>query len=85
MAWSRPPCRAQARYGVMFVLDRAAATCLMGVALEFVAGGPSADHFRLLSLGRPLADYPVDLVTADGKRAHLRTDAKGEVHLVPAA
>lgn len=57
----------------------------MGVALEFVATGSSADHFRLFSLGRPLADYPIDLVTADGKRAHLKTDGKGEVHLAPGA
>lgn len=65
--------------------NRAAASRPMGVALEFVASGPSADHFRLLSLGRPLADYPVDLVTADGKRAHLTTDTKGEVHLASGA
>jgi len=65
--------------------NRAAATRPMGVALEFIASGASANHFRLLSLGRPLADYPVDLVTADGKRAHLKTDGKGEVHLAPAA
>jgi len=53
----------------------------MGVDLEFVATGASADHFRLLSRGRPLADYPIDLVGADGKRGHLKTDGKGEVHL----
>jgi hypothetical protein len=53
----------------------------MGVALEFIATGASADHFRLLSLGRPLADYPVDLVNADGKRTQLKTDSKGEVHI----
>ena len=57
----------------------------MGVALEFVATGSSADHFRLLSLGRPLTDYPIDLVTADGKRTHLKTDNKGEIHLAPDA
>lgn len=52
-----------------------------GVVLEFVASGSSADHFKLLNLGRPLADYPVDLVAADSKRTHLKTDDKGEVHL----
>lgn len=63
----------------------AAAARPMGVALEFVAAGASEDHFQLLSLGRPLADYPIDLVTADGKRAHLKTDRKGEVHLASGA
>lgn len=61
--------------------NRAAAARPMGVALEFVAVGSSADHFRLLSLGRALPNYPVDLVTADGKRGHHKTDVKGEVHL----
>lgn len=65
--------------------NTAAAARPMGVALEFVATGSSADHFRLFSLGRPLADYPIDLVTADGMRAHLKTDGKGEVHLAPGA
>lgn len=65
--------------------NRAAAARPMGVALEFVATGSSADHFRLLNLGRPLADYPIDLVTADGKRAHLKTDGSGEVHLTSGA
>lgn len=53
----------------------------MGVALEFIASGSSNNHFRLLSLGRSLTNYPVDLVNADGKRTHLMTDNKGEVHL----
>ncbi len=57
----------------------------MGVALEFIATGTSADHFRLLNLGQPLADYPVDLVNAEGKRAHLRTDSNGEVHIASEA
>lgn len=61
--------------------DTGAAARPMGVALEFISTGSSADHFRLLSLGRPLADYPVDLVRADGKRQHLKTDNSGEVHL----
>ena len=61
--------------------DRSVASGALGVDLEFVASGTAADHFRLLSLGRPLGDYPVDLVSADGKRLHLKTDAKGEVHL----
>ena len=52
-----------------------------GAALEFVTSGASADHFRLLSLGQPLRDYPIDLVSGDGKRRHLKTDAKGEIHL----
>lgn len=61
--------------------DTGAAARPMGVALEFIPTGSSTDHFRLLSLKRPLADYPVDLVSADGKRQHLKTDKKGEVHL----
>ena len=65
--------------------NRVAAARPMGVALEFVATGSSVDHFRLLSVGRPLADYPINLVTADGKRAHLKTDGRGEVRLAPEA
>ncbi len=60
---------------------RAAASRPFGVALEFVGIGASAGHFRLLSGGRPLPDHPVDLVTQDGKRSHIRTDVRGEVHL----
>lgn len=65
--------------------NTAAAARPMGVALEFVATGSSADHFRLLSLGLPLTDYPIDLVSEDGKRAHFRTDGQGEIHLAPGA
>jgi len=60
---------------------RSVANRPFGVALEFVGVGASADHFRLLSSGRPLPDHPVDLVTQDGERNHIRTDARGEVHL----
>ena len=60
---------------------RAVANRPLGVALEFVGIGASAGHFRLLSGGRPLPDHPVDLVTQDGKRSHIRTDVRGEVHL----
>lgn len=52
--------------------------------LEFVTDGASAAHFRLLAGGMPIADYPVDLVGADGKRQHLKTDGSGKVH-VPAS
>lgn len=51
--------------------------------LEFVADGASDHHFSLLASGSPLANYPVDLVGSDGKRQHLKTDARGKVH-VPA-
>lgn len=61
--------------------DRAAAATPVGIELEFVGEGPNADHFRLLSGGRPLGNHPVDLVTSDGARRHLRTDAQGQVHL----
>lgn len=60
---------------------RTVATRPLGAALEFVASSAAADHFRLLSLGQALRDYPIDLVSSDGKRRHLKTDAKGEVHL----
>lgn len=61
--------------------DRSAAARPLGADLEFVSSGGAADHFRLLSLGKPLADYPIDLVTTDGKRLHLTTDGSGELHL----
>lgn len=53
----------------------------LGADLEFVASGAAGDHFRLLSRGKPLPGYPIDLVSGEGKRSHLKTDAKGEVHL----
>ena len=28
-----------------------------------------------------MPDYPVDIVDSNGKRTHLKTNAKGEVHL----
>ena len=51
--------------------------------LEFVARGAGFDHFQLIGSGRPLGNYPVDLVGSDGKTQHLTTDAQGMVH-VPA-
>lgn len=53
--------------------------------LEFVAHGTGGDHFQLLSGGRPLGNYPVDLVGSEGKRQHLSTDADGLVHLPASA
>ncbi len=61
--------------------NRSVAARPLGADLEFVTSGATADHFRLLSLGQPLADYPIDLVAGDGKRRHLKTDAKGEIHI----
>lgn len=52
--------------------------------LEFVAHGSTREHFQLIAGGRPLGNYPVDLVGSDGKRQHLSTDAQGMVH-VPAS
>lgn len=49
--------------------------------LEFVVHGSAGEHFQLIGGGRPLADYPVDLVGRDGKRQHLATDAEGVVRL----
>lgn len=65
--------------------NRAAAGQSFGAPLEFVGRRGSASHYVLLGNGRPLANYPVDLVGADGKRAHLNTDARGEIHLPPSA
>lgn len=53
----------------------------LGVPLEFVAGDSGRRHFRLLHEGRALGNYPVDLVTSDGNRHHLSTDARGDVHV----
>lgn len=61
--------------------NRSAAARPVGFALEFVGVGSRADHFRLLSKGRPLANHPVDLVTSTGQRRHLSTDRGGQVHL----
>lgn len=52
--------------------------------LEFVMHGATREHFQLIANGRPLGNYPVDLVGSDGKRQHLTSDAQGMVH-VPAA
>ena len=52
-----------------------------GASLEFVGRSASFEHFRLLAGGKPLANYPVDLVGQSGKRQHLTTDRKGDVHL----
>lgn len=61
--------------------NRQAATRPFGAELEFVASSGAGDDFRLLKGGRPLSSYPIDLVSADGKRRHMETDARGEVHL----
>ena len=61
--------------------NRSAAERAFGADLEFVARGSRGDHFRLLRKGSPLGNYPFDLVGSDGKRQHLTTDARGEVHL----
>ena len=61
--------------------DRSAAERSFGAHLEFVGSRASVDHFRLLAHGKPLANYPIDLVGSDGKRRHLTTDATGNIHL----
>ena len=61
--------------------DRSAAERPFGAHLEFVGRASSSSHFRLLARGRPLANYPIDLVGADGKRRHFATDARGEIQL----
>ncbi len=74
------------RYAKTFVCVRTCANHAVGervtgASLEFVGRGASFQHFRLLGGGKPLASYPVDLVGQDGKRLHLVTDRKGDVHL----
>lgn len=63
--------------------DRSAVEHMFGAPLEFVGQSSSAAHYRLLAGGRPLPNYPVDLVGPDGKRRRLTTDERGDVH-VPA-
>lgn len=74
------------RYAKTFVCVRTCANHAVGAlatgaSLEFVGRSASLEHFRLLGGGKPLANYPVDLVGQDGKRQHLTTDRKGDVHL----
>lgn len=74
------------RYAKTFVCVRTCASHQVGeratgVPLEFVGRSASFEHFRLLGGGKALANYPVDLVGQDGKRQHLTTDGKGDVHL----
>ena len=74
------------RYAKTFVYVRTCANHAVGeratgASLEFVGRSASFEHFRLLGGGKPLANYPVDLVGQDGKRQHLTTDRKGDVHL----
>lgn len=61
--------------------DRAAVERSFGAHLEFVGRRSSSSNFRLLADGKALANYPVDLVGADGKPRHLTTDARGQVHI----
>lgn len=49
--------------------------------LEFIGDRASSDRFRLLADGKPLANYPIELVGAGGKRQHLSTDIRGDVRL----
>ena len=74
------------RYAKTFVCVRTCANHAVseratGASLEFVGRSASFEHFRLLAGGKPLANYPVDLVGQDGKRQHLTSDRKGDVRL----
>ena len=60
---------------------RSAAERSFGAHLEFVGHRTSSDRFRLLASGKPLKNYPIDLVGQDGKRQHLSTDRRGDIHL----
>ena len=61
--------------------DRSAAERSFEAHLEFIGRRSGNDHFQLLAHGKPLANYPVDIVDSNGKRRHLSTGARGEVHL----
>lgn len=61
--------------------DRSTAERSLGAHLEFVGHRSADDRFRLLARGKPLANYPIDLVGSDGKRRHLTTNARGQIHL----
>lgn len=52
-----------------------------GVDLEFVPADDDGGRYELLAKGVALPNHPVDLVAADGKRTHLRSDAKGQISL----
>ena len=65
--------------------DRSAAVKPLGMDLEFVGVAGNGDHYRLLHMGQPLRNYPIDLVGPDGARSHLATDGRGVVHLPSAA
>jgi hypothetical protein len=65
--------------------NRSAAERPLGANLEFVGSRASNDRFRLVAAGEPLANYPIDLVSSDGKRQHLSTDKGGHVRLPAAA
>ena len=60
---------------------RSAAEHSFGAHLEFVGHRTSLSRFRLLASGKPLANYPIDLVGQDGKRQHLSTDGRGDIRL----
>lgn len=60
---------------------RSAAERSFGAHLEFIGHRSSSDRFRLLAAGKPLANYPIDLVDQAGKRQHLSTDGGGEFRL----
>lgn len=53
----------------------------VGHDLEFTAVAGAPRSFRLLSMGRALADYPAAVVTSDGVRRHFRTGADGVLAL----
>ena len=78
------------RFAKLFVCvsscgDRSAAERPLGAHLEFVGSRASNDRFRLLAAGKPLGNYPIDLVGQDGKRQHLSTDKGGHIRLPAAA
>lgn len=61
--------------------NRATVERSFGANLEFVGQRTSESKFRLLASGRPLGNYPIDLVGQDGKRKHLSTNGRGDIQL----
>jgi hypothetical protein len=59
--------------------DRSAAQRPLGYPLEFVESADAPGRFRLVAAGRPLGDYPVDVVNEAGERRHLSTSSSGEI------
>ena len=59
--------------------NRSVADRSFNAHLEFIGNHATSDRFRLVAAGKPLANYPIEMVGQDGKRQHLSTDVRGDV------